>query len=73
MRHEKSDIKNWTLPKTLVVSTKISENSKKKIEIINFPMETTFVIQNIKESPLRQEQLSQPVLVIKLFISDLMV
>ena len=42
-------------------------------EIINFPKEIKLLFQKIKKLPLLQEQLSQPILSIKRFISDLIV
>ena len=71
MRHEKCDFKNWTLPKTLVVSQVNKARRVKQFEIINFPEEIKFFLK--KEPPLLQEPLAQPVLSVELFISDLIV
>ena len=45
----------------------------KNFEIINFPKEITFLHQKFNEPALLQEPLSQPVLSVELFISDLIV
>ena len=70
MLHEKkSDFKNWTWPKILVVS--LQSNIKIFFGIINFPKKIKIPFQKIKEPPLLQQPLFQPVVSVELFISDL--
>ena len=71
MLHEKkkSDFKNWTQPKTLVVS--LQSKIKFFFGIINFPKKIKIPFQKIKEPPLLQQPLLQPVVSLELFISDL--
>ena len=84
MRYEKFDFKNLILTKTLVVSILKKVRRAKHFNTINYPKKMTLLIQfsgaaaPLSSEPLSQalsillsERLSQPVLSVKLSISDL--